>query len=151
MKEYCSSISAIRSLSCTSYLNLIHLLCVCIPSDSIGCFLFSFLSAGIHPAMLSCNIYFFFSQLHNTQVTTTFSASAHSTSFSTSSTPPSSHPRPSPLPLSSISLPRSKVTHACTVLTLSKLHGKMWLKVNKRYRVKVEAFMVLNKGAVLSP
>lgn len=28
MKEYCSSISAIRSLSCTSYLNLIHLLCL---------------------------------------------------------------------------------------------------------------------------
>lgn len=40
---------------------------------------------------------------------------------------------------------RSKATPARTVLTLSKLRGKIRLKVNKRYWVREEAFIVLTK------
>lgn len=150
MKEYCSSISAIRSLSCTSYLNLIHLLCL--HSFRFYRLLSFFLSFCWYPSSYAFMQHLLFllstsqhSSYNHFFCLCTFHLLLHKLHSSLISPPPL------PLPLSSISLPRSKVTHACTVLTLSKLHGKMWLKVNKRYRVKVEAFMVLNKGAVLSP
>lgn len=45
----------------------------------------------------------------------------------------------------SLSFSMSKDTPARTKLTLLKLHGKIWLKVNKRYWVREEAFIVLTK------
>lgn len=57
------------------------------------------------------------------------------------------HVLPTSFQTRSLTLSKPKATPARTVLTLSKLHGINWLKVNKQPWVIEEAFMVVTKDA----